>query len=390
MTIALDEEQKAIVDYVKKGHNVFFSGQAGTGKSVVFRALRESLGHGDDRVLFAATTGLAATAIGGRTLHNLFGVGCARGSAELLAHQVASNDQATARLCACEVLLVDEVSMLSAATFEKLDYVARSVRGKLDLLWGNSGGDGWRLLPASPVANEEDEGRFCFDTPLWQAVFPASHCFMLNTVRMIPICKPSCRGSVLVMWMKCSQLRTLCRPIEASPFNTVDLFGTRMDAMVENHLRLDDFPGDVYTYRSTDTGSLRSLASCQMPRILAVKVGMPVVLVVNLSPVLTNGLRGKVVDIEDGYLVVFFKNHQRLKCVPFVMSVASQRTSLAIDATRRQVPLLPAWASHCTPCAGNEPAQLPCTHAWFLCPWASLYGPVQSNMQRWPESIWVQ
>ena len=92
-------------------------------------------------------------------------------------------------------------------------------------------------------------------------------------------------------------LRTLCRPIEASPFNTVDLFGTRMDAMVENHLRLDDFPGDVYTYRSTDTGSLQSLASCQMPRILAVKVGMPVVLVVSLSSVLTNGLRFKVVDI---------------------------------------------------------------------------------------------
>ena len=64
MTIALDEEQKAIVDSVKKGHNVFFSGQAGTGKSVVFRALRESLGHGDDLVQFAAITGLAATAIG--------------------------------------------------------------------------------------------------------------------------------------------------------------------------------------------------------------------------------------------------------------------------------------------------------------------------------------
>ena len=176
-------------------------------------------------------------------------------------------------------------------------------------------------------------------------MFPASHCFMLNIVyRQDDPDLQAFLSRVRVGDVDEVFLRTLCRPIEASPFNTVDLFGTRMDAMVENHLRLDDFPGDVYTNRSTDTGSLRSLASCQMPRILAVEVGMPVVLVVNRSPVLTNGLRGKVVDIEDGYPVVFFENHQRLKCVPFVMSVASQRTSLAIDATWRQVPLLPAWA----------------------------------------------
>ena len=170
MTIALNEEQKAIVDYVKKGHNVFFSGQAGTGKSAVFQALRESLGVVDDRVLFAATTGLAATAIGGRTLHNLFGVGCARGFAELLAHQVASNDQATARLCACEVLLVDEVTVdAERCHVQKLDYVARSVRGKLGLPFGGiqvvMAGDFFQLPMASNFRHlagcEDGTGTFC-------------------------------------------------------------------------------------------------------------------------------------------------------------------------------------------------------------------------------------
>ena len=49
---------------------------------------------------------------------------------------MASNDQATARLRACEVLLLEEVSMLSAATVEKLAYMAQSVQGKLNLPFG--------------------------------------------------------------------------------------------------------------------------------------------------------------------------------------------------------------------------------------------------------------
>ena len=83
-----------VLDLVSHGNVQFFTRHTGvTGKSIVFKKLRGSLlhMHGEEKVFVTATTGLAATPIGGRTIHNFFGVGCPWGSAELLERNVAAN-----------------------------------------------------------------------------------------------------------------------------------------------------------------------------------------------------------------------------------------------------------------------------------------------------------
>jgi ATP-dependent DNA helicase PIF1 len=77
----LNDKQRAVLDAVLEGRNVFFTGNAGTGKTFLLRRIVEALQekHGDDfgeLVAVTATTGIAATHIvGGTTLNAALGVG---------------------------------------------------------------------------------------------------------------------------------------------------------------------------------------------------------------------------------------------------------------------------------------------------------------------------
>lgn len=78
--IFLSDEQKHVLKAViEKGKSMFFTGSAGTGKSVLMREiikkLRDKYRKEPDRVAVTASTGLAACNIEGVTLHSFAGIG---------------------------------------------------------------------------------------------------------------------------------------------------------------------------------------------------------------------------------------------------------------------------------------------------------------------------
>lgn len=154
----LSGEQRHVLEIVKSGKSIFFTGCAGTGKSYLLKAIIASLSPSTTFV--TALTGVAALNIGGKTLHSFAGIGLVRmryerfarasgGVAALLTPRRrawvmvwASNDgaqgkkpkemlvqeiskQARDRWVACKTLIIDEVSMMSDELFEKVDFVAR-------------------------------------------------------------------------------------------------------------------------------------------------------------------------------------------------------------------------------------------------------------------------
>jgi len=72
--ITLSEKQKAFVESVESGANVFLTGKAGTGKSLVVKILMESLKSKGKKIAAIAPTGVAANNIGGVTIHSLFSI----------------------------------------------------------------------------------------------------------------------------------------------------------------------------------------------------------------------------------------------------------------------------------------------------------------------------
>lgn len=109
--IFLSAEQKHILNLVQKGQSVFYTGSAGTGKSVLLREIIKSLRakyKNPANVAITASTGIAACNIGGVTIHSFAGIGLGLETPEKLATKVKKNPKALQRWRLAKVLIIDE------------------------------------------------------------------------------------------------------------------------------------------------------------------------------------------------------------------------------------------------------------------------------------------
>ena len=115
------------------GRNVFLTGMAGTGKSTLLRGLIEERGSA---VTITAATGIAALNVGGVTVHRWSGMMLGpRGDQDdeeyfrQLQHDHRFSVRAGFdRVRNCEMLVIDEISMLSGRTLQFLDFLCRRLR----------------------------------------------------------------------------------------------------------------------------------------------------------------------------------------------------------------------------------------------------------------------
>ena len=93
---------------VKAGQNVFFTGSAGTGKSVLLRAIINWCQTNKLEHAVTASTGIAALNIGGQTIHSWAGIQLGKESAERLVSKVLGRRQSRGRWQTVEMLVIDE------------------------------------------------------------------------------------------------------------------------------------------------------------------------------------------------------------------------------------------------------------------------------------------
>jgi ATP-dependent DNA helicase PIF1 len=172
--VRLSNEQKNVLDLVvKKKRSVFFTGSAGTGKSVLMRSiiddLRRMYTREPDRVAVTASTGLAACNIGGVTLHSFGGIGLGKEAVPELVKKISRNTKAKNRWIRTKVLIIDEISMVDGDLFDKLEAIARLIRkngrpfGGIQLVIT---GDFFQLPPV-PDNSTGRAVKFAFDAGTW-------------------------------------------------------------------------------------------------------------------------------------------------------------------------------------------------------------------------------
>jgi ATP-dependent DNA helicase PIF1 len=173
--VFLSEEQQHVLNLViENKKSVFFTGSAGTGKSVLMREIissfRKVYKKEPDRVAVTASTGLAACNVGGVTLHSFAGIGLGKEDATELVKKIKKNQKAKHRWMRTKVLIVDEVSMVDGELFDKLETVARQLRmngrpfGGIQLVIT---GDFFQL---PPVPDYGKVAKFAFDAATWNTV----------------------------------------------------------------------------------------------------------------------------------------------------------------------------------------------------------------------------
>lgn len=91
--IKLSPEQQQVLNKVKAGGNVFFTGSAGTGKSVLLREIIKWCRETKRELAVTASTGIASVNIGGSTLHSWAGIGLGKEDKEKLAMKILGQDK---------------------------------------------------------------------------------------------------------------------------------------------------------------------------------------------------------------------------------------------------------------------------------------------------------
>ncbi|KKA29313.1 hypothetical protein TD95_002384 [Thielaviopsis punctulata] len=398
--VFLSPEQKSVLDMVVKGgKSVFFTGPAGTGKSVLMRSIIKELhkkwSREPEKLAVTASTGLAACNIGGVTLHSFSGIGLGKDDADALVKKVRRNPKAKSRWIKTKCLVIDEISMVDGDLFDKLDRVARKIRN-VNKPWGGIQlvltGDFFQLPPVPDAQNRM--AKFAFEASTWSTsidhtigltqVFrqkDPQFANMLNEMRLGRISDQTVQA-----------FRALSRELKFSEGpETTDLYPTRQEVDNANLTRLRKLSGEIKRFEALDTGepSLREklLANMMCPKYLELKIGAQVMLIKNKDDSgLFNGLIGKVVSFmtpmeykavecqgkfENADDMVslreiqsFLKNAQRLDdsvqypVVEFpIMSTGQimhihvipeewkvEQPNGEVLATRSQLPLILAWA----------------------------------------------
>ena len=120
--------QAEALSILKSGANVFLTGEPGAGKSHTINQYVAYLRAHDIDPAVTASTGIAATHIGGVTIHSWSGIGVRKVLSEGDLDMLCQNERLVKRVGGARVLIIDEVSMLSMQTLMLADQACRALR----------------------------------------------------------------------------------------------------------------------------------------------------------------------------------------------------------------------------------------------------------------------
>jgi len=160
---------------LKTGLNVFLTGEPGSGKTHTINRYVEWLRERGVEPAVTASTGIAATHINGMTIHSWSGIGIKRDVNDYDIEMIQSREKTAKRIIDTKVLIIDEISMLDAATLESVDRVLRTLRhrplqpeqpfGGLQVIFV---GDFFQLPPVS----RNEQAKFAFESAVWKEANP--------------------------------------------------------------------------------------------------------------------------------------------------------------------------------------------------------------------------
>ncbi|KAI5954862.1 RRM3 [Candida theae] len=298
----LSAEQREVIDSVLAGRNVFYTGSAGTGKSVVLRELVRILQrkYGSSMGV-TAPTGMAACNIQGQTIFKFLEIGLALKPAQELANMIRKKHHKLEKWLRLRVLIIDEISMIDGTLFDKLEHVARLVR-KSDKPFGGiqivCTGDFYQLPPVS----KNRAALLCFQSKAWPKVINKNIVLkqifrqkgdhdlieMLNALRTGKLTED--------IVAKFKQLSRMVRYEDG--IEPTQLFPTRREVSEANDLRLQLLSGESYKFQAQDSHKgeqyRAQYAQLLCEETLHLKEGAQVMNIKNFSDHLVNGTLGVV------------------------------------------------------------------------------------------------
>jgi ATP-dependent exoDNAse (exonuclease V) alpha subunit len=355
--------QKEALDILKTGANVFLTGEPGAGKTHTINEYVTYLRDREVEVAITASTGIAATHIGGMTIHSWSGIGIKQKLDKYELDKIASSEYVTKRIRKAKVLIIDEASMLSSDTLSMVDAVCREVKQSDEAFGGLQiilVGDFFQLPPIVKKKIEEDKqavliknennSLFAYNSQAWaRAQFII--CYITEQYRQDDKDFLAILSAIRTNTFSKKHLDQIeLRKVERGnlPEKIPKLYSHNVDVDYVNTETLSRIENTIETFTMSSSGPEGLVAvlkkGCLSPESLLLKIGAEVMFTKNNQKEgFVNGTLGTVVDFKIGYKypIVKIKSGKQIIVEPMEWSVEENGK---IRAKIIQTPLRLAWA----------------------------------------------
>lgn len=297
-----------------KSRNLFVTGGAGVGKSWTISEIISRYEIEGKRVAVLGSTGIAAVNIGGVTVHSFFGFGISKDFNELSSHDKRNKKlkDLYKLLSTLDLIVIDEVSMISADLMEMIAYRLRvgNFAGKVILA-----GDFYQLPPVrKEVKKDLFTGYLAFESNAWSELDPMvielkiSH--RTKDANFVQFLENIRKGSLKESDIKLIEFYANNRIV--LDLDPTYLYSRNIEVDRINKERLDLIRSREIIYEA----KIKKDKNCSQERVenfiknltvsneLAIKVSAPVLFTVNKQGEFYNGERGEVVEITEDLIIV--------------------------------------------------------------------------------------
>ena len=343
-------KQNTALNILKSGKNVFITGSAGTGKTYLLNLYTQYLKERRVYPTIVAPTGIAASHLGGQTIHSFFALGIRDSIDEGYVDFLLDKKYLKTRFSKLKLLIIDEVSMISPEIFSSMDLILRGFKG-LDAPFGGVqvviSGDFFQLPPVSKVPKEK---RFAWQSPAWKAL-ELQTCYLQEKFRqdderLISVLDDIRSGDISTT---SEELLASRHEKELSITTPTKLYTHNVDVDRINLEELNKLEGEPKLFVCETKGSEKNIEkifkSSLVLEELALKKGAVVIFIKNNTEEgYVNGTTGTVLSFSpiDNMPIVRTTDGRKIKLDLEDWSL--ENDSGKVTATVSQVPLRLAWA----------------------------------------------
>lgn len=341
--------QTQALQVMLSGDSVFLTGPPGAGKTYVLNQFIRRATRQGKVVAVTASTGIAATHIGGTTIHSWSGLGIRDRLNDWDVQWLRSNDRLKKRYNATDVLVIDEISMLHGARLDMVNQACKILR-ESDAPFGGLQvilvGD---LFQLPPVTRGSELLDFAHTSAAWAELNPRI-CYITEQHRqagddLLTLLEAMRSGEVEETLIQALQARVGRQPAEGEAVTR--LYAHNIDVDTINSRNLAVIQDDTHTFSIQTKGAAAKveqlIKSVLAPETLELKRGAEVMFVANnFQAGFVNGSRGRVTGFHDGLpMVQLTATGKSIRVEPHSWKLVED------DRTRAEVVQLPlrlAWA----------------------------------------------